>query len=57
MQIVIHTQSGTFLVQPDKEAALVDWLQQNAVKAGQNPVREQTIDPNYIGRQLINENL
>jgi len=53
MQIVIHTRVGTFLVQPEKETDLIVWLQENAVKAGQ--VREQITDPEYTGRQLINE--
>lgn len=55
MQIIVHTSQGTFLVQPDKEAALIGWLQQNAIKAGQSPIREQTNDSSYSGRQLISE--
>jgi len=55
MSIVIQTQSGTYIVPSETEAALVAWLQQNAVKAGQSPVREQAGDQNYVGRQLISE--
>jgi hypothetical protein len=55
MQIVIQTQSGTYIVPSEAEGALVAWLQQNAVKAGQSPVREQNDDQNYAGRQLISE--
>jgi hypothetical protein len=55
MQIVIHTSYGTWLVQPEKEADLIAWLEQNAVKAGQRPLREQTGDSNYTGRQLLSE--
>lgn len=55
MSIIIHTQNGTYIVPSEKEAALISWLQQNAVLAGQ--VREQVLDPNYNGIQLINENL
>jgi len=55
MSIVIHTQNGTYIVPSEKEAALIAWLQENAVRAGQ--VREQISDPNYVGTQLINENL
>jgi hypothetical protein len=55
MQIIVHTTQGTFLVPPDKEAALIVWLEGNAVRAGQTSVREQTNDSTYPGRQLINE--
>ena len=55
MSIVIQTSAGTFIVPSESEAALVSWLQQNAAKAGQSPVREQTNDQHYAGRQLINE--
>jgi hypothetical protein len=52
MSIVIHTCQGTFIVSQEKEAALISWLQQNAILAGQ--VKEQvSADPNI--RQLINE--
>ena len=55
MSIVIQTSAGTFIVPSESEASLVAWLQQNAAKAGQGPVREQTGDQNYAGRQLISE--
>ncbi len=52
MSIIIHTSQGTFIVSQENEAALIAWLQQNAVLAGH--VREQvSTDPNI--RQLINE--
>jgi len=58
MSITIHTSSGTFIVPADKQPALIHWLQQNAVKAGQEPIREQSQHSSqpYTGRQLINEN-
>jgi len=55
MQIVINTQSGTYIVPSETEGALVAWLQTNAVKAGKSTVREQSDDQTYAGRQLINE--
>lgn len=59
MQIVIHTIDGTFLVPTDKQAALIHWLQANAIKAGGQQVREQTNDlaSNYSGKQLLNESV
>lgn len=56
MQIVINTIQGTFIVPSDKQAELIYWLQNNAIKAGQEPVREQINTGQYAGRQLINEN-
>lgn len=59
MQITIQTQAGLFIVPSEKEAALIMWLQQNAIKAGSQTVYEQgqTISRDgYSGRQLINEN-
>ena len=58
MQIVINTIQGTFIVPSEKQAELIMWLQRNAIKAGQEPVREQANQGNqvYTGRQLINEN-
>ena len=58
MQISIQTQAGLFIVPSEREAALIMWLQQNAIKAGQQTVYEQgqTISrDSYTGRQLINE--
>ena len=57
MQITINTIAGTFLVPSEKEAALIAWLQNNAVKVGQQPVQEQGDSQNYAGRQLISEGL
>jgi len=58
MQIVIHTINGTYLVPPEKESGLIMWLEQNAIKAGQRQVSEQS-NPNdqYTGRQLLSEEL
>ncbi len=57
MQIVIHTIQGTFIVPTEKQADLLSWLQENAIKAGQEPVREELYNKpqTYTGRQLINE--
>ena len=58
MQITIQTRAGLFIVPEHKEADLVMWLTNNAIKAGQQTVYEQgqTITQNtYTGRQLINE--
>jgi hypothetical protein len=58
MQISIQTMRGLFVVPSEKEAELINWLINNAVKAGQQTVYEQgqTITQNtYTGRQLINE--
>ena len=57
MQIIIHTIQGTFLVPSEKQAELIHWLQNNAIKTGQHAVREDVAQSgNYTGRQLINEN-
>lgn len=56
MNTIIHTVEGTFIVPSDKEAALLYWLKQNAVKAGaQNVIEQHVSDSNYVGRQLISE--
>lgn len=56
MEIVITTIQGTFIVPADKHASLIMWLQQNAIKAGEQPVKEQTNPASsYPGRQLIFE--
>ena len=57
MQIVINTIAGTFLVPTEKQSELIYWLEKNAIKAGQQTVREQvqTGNQTYTGRQLINE--
>ncbi len=57
MQIIINTITGTFLVPSEKEAALIAWLEMNAVKVGQQPVQEQGSSQNYAGRQLITEGI
>ena len=58
MQIVINTIQGTFIVPADKQADLIYWLQNNAIKTGQEPVREQVGNQGtaaHLGRHLINE--
>lgn len=57
MQTVIHTIQGTFIVPADKTAALIHWLQQNAVRADQPAVKEDhnTQPGHFTNRQLINE--
>lgn len=58
MQITIQTRAGLFIVPDSKESDLVLWLQQNAIKAGQQTVYEQgsTISNTpYTGRQLLGE--
>ena len=57
MQIVINTIQGTYVVPADKEASLIAWLQQNAIKVGQQPVHEHQGHSSYTGRQLISEDL
>lgn len=59
MQITIQTRVGLFIVPESKEMELVHWLQQNAIKAGQQAVYEQgqTISQSYTGRQLLSEDL
>lgn len=56
MQIVINTIQGTFIVPAEKQAELIHWLQNNAIKAGADPVREQyNPNGNFTGRQLVTE--
>ena len=55
MSISINTSHGTFIVPSEKEAALIMWLQNHAVKIGQQMVREQGQDQSGEGRFLINE--
>lgn len=58
MQIVINTINGTYVVPQEKESSLIMWLQQNAIKAGQQQVSEQSQQTNqYTGRQLLSEDL
>lgn len=57
MQIVIHTIQGTFIVPTEKQAELVHWLENNAIKAGAQNVRENTGNQSYSGRQLIQEDI
>lgn len=56
MEIVINTQYGTFIVPREKHAELVFWLQNNAIKAGQQTVQETQGGANSTSRQLLSEN-
>lgn len=56
MEITVNTIYGTFIVPREKADQLLAWLQQNAVKAGQEPIRETSNENRgFTGRQLINE--
>jgi hypothetical protein len=55
MSITVNTSHGTFIVPSEKEASLIMWLQQNAIKTSQQMVREQGQDQSGEGRFLINE--
>ena len=57
MQITIQTRAGLFIVPDSKEAELIMWLQQNAIKSGQQTVYEQgtAASSGYTGRQLLGE--
>lgn len=58
MEITVNTIYGTFIVPKEKSDQLIVWLQQNAVKAGQQPIRETATssdNQNFPGRQLIHE--
>jgi hypothetical protein len=55
MSITVNTSHGTFIVPSEKEASLIMWLQQNAIKTNQQMVREQGQDQSGEGRFLINE--
>jgi hypothetical protein len=59
MDIIINTIQGTFVVPQHKQQELIQWLVSNAVKVGQEPVREQFQSGNssYTGRQLISEDI
>jgi len=41
MQIVIQTINGAYIVQENKQHELIQWLENNAVKAGPQTVKEQ----------------
>ena len=56
MEITVNTIYGTFIVPREKADQLISWLQQNAIKAGQEPIKETTNNgQQFTGRQLINE--
>jgi hypothetical protein len=54
MEIIVNTIAGTYIVPREKADQLIAWLQQNAVKQGQQPIGEVQ-QGQYTGRQLINE--
>lgn len=53
MQITINTIEGTFVVPAEKQAELIYWLKSNAIKVGQQTVKEQS-GSSFPGTQLIN---
>ena len=55
MNITVSTSHGTFVVPSEKEASLIIWLQQNAIKTSQQMVREQGQEQAGEGRYLISE--
>jgi hypothetical protein len=58
MQITVQTRAGLFIIPDSKESDFIIWLQQNAIKAGQQAVYEQgqTITQDgYTGKQLLSE--
>ncbi len=56
MEITVNTIHGTYIVPREKTDQLLSWLQQNAIKAGQQPIRETSQDSqNFTGRELIHE--
>jgi hypothetical protein len=54
MEIIVNTIHGTFIVPLNKTDELISWLQNNAVKQGQQTIGEVQ-QGSYTGRQLINE--
>lgn len=54
--MTINTSNGTYIVPQDKEASLIQWLELNAIKAGQGPtiVREHSSETSSA-TYLINE--
>jgi hypothetical protein len=57
--MTINTTNGAYVVSYEKEAALIQWLEQNAVKVGQHPsmVREQTACGTSQAVYLITEDI
>jgi hypothetical protein len=54
MQIVINTIEGTFIVPAERQSELIYWLNHNAIKVGQQSVKEQT-NTQSAGTHLIND--
>jgi len=52
METIINTIQGTFIVPKEKESALINWLQANAIRQGSQRVEEGN---NYNGTQLIHD--
>jgi hypothetical protein len=53
METTIQTINGTYIVPKQKEAELLQWLQNNAIRQGQQNLGE--LKGNYNGQQLIGE--
>ena len=50
METIVNTIQGTFIVPKNKEAALINWLQANAIRQGAQNLGEGT---GYSGQQYI----
>jgi hypothetical protein len=55
MQTIINTIQGTFVVPAEKQAELIFWLQNNAVKLGTVKEENHNTQPGYFTNQLLNE--
>jgi hypothetical protein len=54
-EIIINTIQGTYIVPRSKYEALVSWLRENAILAGQQTVKEFVGSSEASGRTLISE--
>jgi hypothetical protein len=54
METIVNTINGAYIVPADKQDQLIKWLEQNAIRPGQAPIREIK-EGQYTSRQLINE--
>ena len=50
METIVNTIQGTFIVPQNKEAALINWLQANAIRQGAQNIGEGA---GYNGQQFI----
>lgn len=60
MQITVQTSRGVYVIPSEREVSLINWLEQNAVRLGQESVKEhrqplwgENLDQS---KYLINEN-